>query len=288
MLSRVLAVISSSLGPPAWAGPFLALVVLGLGLWQARRLRSPWRTGVRVLVLLAILTVGLTVRPGRHPTPELAGGSATDPAPGDLPWWMHRFEQLARRVRENPQADVVFLGDSITQRFEHEGQNVWQRFAARFHPLNLGIGGDRTENLLWRLPRLELSALDPKAVVLLIGTNNCGRTSQPPDQIAAGIEAVVAWIRTEWPAAHVVLYAIFPRGAPDDPLRAKVAAVNGAIAHLASDPLVDLVDLGPAFLDAQGRIPLAWMPDRLHLSAAGYEIWARSLRAELEPILSTP
>ena len=113
----------------------------------------------------------------------------------------------------------------------------------------------------------------------MIGTNNLGTAS--PQDVARGIAAVVGSIRTALPKAVVVLNALLPRGRPGDPARAQAAAVNARIAALADGKHVRWVDAGAGFIDGSGTIAPALMPDLLHPSAYGYELWAAALRPVL-------
>jgi len=141
-------------------------------------------------------------------------------------WWLQLHEQKLleknRLVAAGTPPDVVFIGDSITQGWENEGRAVWQRHFAR-HALALGFGGDRTENVLWRLEQGEVDGISPKVVVLMIGTNNAGLRG--PESTAAGVKHLLDQIRQRLPSTKVLLLAIFPRGEkPDDYLRASTSA----------------------------------------------------------------
>lgn len=187
---------------------------------------------------------------------------------------------------------VVFLGDSITQGWGGEGRAEWD---ARFAPLgaaNLGIGGDRTQNILWRIGDGALDGLHPELVVLKIGVNNlweevfqCG-----PDRIAEGVAACVAAVRAQCPNAKVLALGILPtQAAPDQPLRAIVRAVNAHSAALLRSPdgQVRFEDIGAAFLEPDGRISPDVMPDGCHLSPRGYALFADALEPLVRDMLNT-
>jgi lysophospholipase L1-like esterase len=181
--------------------------------------------------------------------------------------------------------DVLFLGDSIAELFPTRGRDVWER---RIAPLgtvcDFGIGGDRTQFVLWRAQHGELDGSGARVVVLMVGTNNLATAT--PENIARGVAAIVGTVRAKLPGAVVVLNALLPRGTPDDPARAKLAAVNARIAALADGTHVRWLDAGPGFVDASGAIAPALMPDLLHPSAEGYGIWATALRPFLLDALS--
>ena len=187
---------------------------------------------------------------------------------------------------------VVFLGDSITQGWGSEGKAEWD---ARFAPLgaaNLGIGGDRTQNILWRIAHGALDGLQPELVVLKIGVNNlweevfvCG-----PNRVADGVAACVAAIRARCPTAKVLALGILPtQAAPDHPLRAIVRAVNARSAAQTptADGRVRFEDIGAAFLEVDGRISTDIMPDGCHLSPRGYARFADALQPLVQAMLTT-
>ena len=175
----------------------------------------------------------------------------------------------------NKPADIVFDGDSITNRWEGTGRTVWaSHFAGR--AADFGIEGDRTENLLWRLSKNQVEGVNPKVVVLMIGTNNSGRDSA--ENIAGGVKAIVEKYEELCPQAHIILMAIFPRGhTPEDGGRHKVEAVNEIIKSLASDH-VSYVDIGPKLLQPDGTLLASMAPDFVHPTEPGYVIWADAIQ----------
>ena len=219
----------------------------------------------------------------------------TQPQPNVWPDAPDAWPQMARALAEdakraNPR--VVFLGDSITQGWGSEGRAEWD---ARFAPLgaaNLGIGGDRTQNILWRLNDGALEGLHPELIVLKIGVNNlweevfqCG-----PDRVADGVAACVAAIRAHCPDAQILALGILPtQAAPDHPLRAVVRAVNARSAALVPtlDGRVRFADIGAHFLEPDGTISTDIMPDGCHLSSRGYALFADALEPLVQEMLNT-
>jgi len=222
------------------------------------------------------------IAPSPYP---LHGTCIPEPRPGlTAAEWRARHDGFVARAR-NGGIDVLFIGDSITDFFPTRGKDVWQREIAPLGSVaDFGIAGDRTQWLLWRVQNGELDGSGARVVVLMIGTNNLG--SATPANVARGIASIVATVRAKLPGAIVILNAILPRGAPDDPLRARTAATNALIAPLADGVQVRWLDAGPGFLNADGTIPPALMPDGLHPSNDGYEIWATALRPVLLDSLS--
>lgn len=205
-------------------------------------------------------------------------------------WWLPRHEEKLAEARKLVAAgrgpEVVFIGDSITQGWEKEGREIWQRHYAGYHALNLGFGGDRTENVLWRLQHGELDGLEPKVAVLMIGTNNTGHRAENPETTAAGIKRLVDEIRQRLPAAKVLLLATFPRGEkPDDSLRDINERVNRIIAGQADGRSIFFLNINAALTGPDGTLSKDVMPDLLHPSAKGYAIWQREMQPLLQELL---
>ncbi|MFT7771591.1 GDSL-type esterase/lipase family protein [Roseateles sp.] len=205
-------------------------------------------------------------------------------------WWLARHETKLAEIRAHGEAgrrvDLVFLGDSITQGWENEGKASWATHFARHNAVALGFGGDRTENLLWRLQHGELDGMSPKAVVMMIGTNNTGDRLEEPALTIAGIQKNLDEIRRRQPQAKVLLLALFPRGEkPDDLMRRHNARINALLPALADGEQVVFLDIGKALTNPDGTLSKDILPDWLHLSPQGYEIWARSLDTTLSPWL---
>jgi lysophospholipase L1-like esterase len=218
--------------------------------------------------------------------PTLRTNAAIVPVPRPQEAPQKRLEELNRRVQAAAgEVDLVFLGDSITQGWEGNGKNVWQRYYASRKPLNLGIGGDRTQHVLWRLDHGDSAGLKPKVVVLMIGTNNSNRDDHPPGEILEGVTAIVRRLREKWPATKILLLGIFPRGATFSEQRGKLLQVNQALAKLDDGRNVFFLEIGAQFIEADGSITKAIMPDALHFSERGYELWAAALEPKLAELL---
>ena len=223
------------------------------------------------------------VSPAPSPVPA-AGPWIAAPRPWSADAWRGQHDAFVARARQGG-VDVLFLGDSIVAFFVTRGSAVWQREIAPLGTVvDFGIEGDRTQFVLWRARNGELDGTNARVVVLMIGTNNLAGAT--PENVARGVAAILDTVREKLPNAIVVLNAILPRGTPDDPLRAKLADVNARLAALADGRHVRWLDASGGFVDAQGAIDPALMPDRLHPSPAGYEVWAAALRPVLLESLS--
>ena len=121
-------------------------------------------------------------------------------------------EQFLDQARKG-NIDLLFLGDSITQGWHNN--EVWKRFYGPRHAANFGIGGDRTQHVLWRIENGEIDGIHPRVAVLMIGTNNAGSNSA--DEIAAGVTAIVQELRKRLPETKVLLLGVFP--AAPSPIR---------------------------------------------------------------------
>lgn len=195
-----------------------------------------------------------------------------------------RHLDINKRVQENQgQAKVIFVGDSITQGWEGNGKAVWAKYYEPRHALNLGIGSDHTQHVLWRLEHGNLDGLKPKAAVVLIGVNNIPDDKNSPRQVLEGVTAVVKSLREKLPQTQVLLLAIFPFREDFCAQRGKALQVNQALRKLDDGQSVRFLDIGHLFIQPDGKIPKDLMRDYLHPSAKGYQIWAEAM----EPMLSS-
>ncbi|MEI6713031.1 MAG: GDSL-type esterase/lipase family protein [Verrucomicrobiota bacterium] len=162
-------------------------------------------------------------------------------------------------------------------------KDIWTKSFGTYTPANFGIGGDKTQHVLWRITNGELDRFAPKTIVLMIGTNNSGADSEVA--IAAGVTKIVKTIREKTPKSKILLLGIFPRGEKPNPIREKINAVNGIIAKLDDKQHVFFLDIGNKFLEPDGSISKEIMPDYLHLSQKGYQIWSDAISATLTELM---
>ena len=208
--------------------------------------------------------------------------------------WYQRHAQVKERLAKQP-ADLVFIGDSITHMFGgqpaspvHRGAAVWDRYYGNRNALNLGFGWDRTQNVLWRLNNGEFENMHPKAVVLLIGTNNRTGTRNAREntsaEIVEGIEAICQTIHAKSPASKIILVGVLPRSPAHfvGPIR----EINRALPKLESLGYVKFLDLWPAFADQDGLPKKELMADTVHPNEKGYRLWAETMEPLLASLLS--
>jgi lysophospholipase L1-like esterase len=211
--------------------------------------------------------------------------AAVVPVPQTESWWTTRHEHTLARLREG-EVDLLFIGDSITQRWDDKGRRIWDAYYGHRRAVNLGFSGDFTEHVLWRLEHGEIDEINPKLVVVMIGTNNTGTRREPPEETAAGIQAILTTLRTRLPNTKILLLGVFPRSASaDDPLRRLNAAINNRIRHYANNQQIFFLDLSQRFLDDQGRLSQDLMPDYLHPNERGYQVWADGMEDVIRKLL---
>lgn len=234
--------------------------------------------------------------PGPTAPPRLVEANSATPKIGN-PEFYEKHARHLRRARSGP-VGLLFLGDSITEGWNGQAE-LWQERYGAHQPANFGIGGDQTHHVIWRIEHGELAAITPKVVVLMIGTNNSAMHSGA--EIAAANTKIIRLIREKLPNSKVLLLAIFPRDARPSPQdgtisdaaradaakrMAAIRVANAELAKLDDGMNVRFLDLGPKFLAADGSIPRAIMPDQLHLSPAGYRIWADAMQPLLDEMMA--
>ena len=192
---------------------------------------------------------------------------------------MARHEKFNERVKQG-NVDLMFIGDSITQGWEGAGKDVWDKYYGKRNAVNLGIGGDRTQHVLWRLDHGNIDGIKPKLAVLMIGTNNSNGADNTAEEIGAGIEAIVKKLREKLPQTKVLILAVFPRGEKPNPQREKNAKASEIASKLADNKKVFFLDIGAKFLAADGTLTKEIMPDLLHLEPQGLRDLGRVDRAE--------
>jgi len=202
-------------------------------------------------------------------------------------------QQLLAKARSGG-IDVYFLGDSITRRWGAldypDFLAHWKKSFYGWNAANFGWGGDRTENVLWRLENGELDGVEPKVIVLLAGTNNVGKEPGDDARIAdvtRGLKAIVDACRRKAPASTIVLTAIFPRN--DNPaVVPTIQRINANLAQMADGKSIRFLDVNPGLADAHGVLVEGMTVDGLHPSLKGYEVWAAGLKPILTELLGPP
>jgi lysophospholipase L1-like esterase len=238
------------------------------------------------------LATGIVLAGGMAMT---AGDDDSRPNPAAIPVNRDnaRHQQLLKLVAKGG-GDVVFLGDSITERWESTGAKVWKEAFAPLKAVNLGVGGDQTGHVLWRIREgKELEPLTPRVAVVLIGINN--PVAHRPEQVAGGVQAIVEELKKQKPHIKVLVLGIFPCslkrqdkavqriGAAD--LQPRVKQINAALAKLHDGKSVFFKDIGSRFLEEDGGLSQQVMSDFLHLGPRGYQIWADAINDDVQKLL---
>ena len=236
---------------------------------------------------LLCLTLTLAVSAGFAAAVAMAADAkqndAVQPVPRQNKWWTDRHESMNKRVAQG-NVDMLLIGDSITHGWEGGGKKVWDEYYAPRNAVNLGIGGDRTQHVLWRLDNGNIDGISPKLAMLMIGTNNSGDNS--PEEIAAGVKAIVEKLRAKLPKTKILILAIFPRGPNDaDPLRQVNMKANKIIAKLADGDMISYLDIGDAFLGPDRTLSKKVMPDLLHLTPESYKTWAEAVEPAVAKVM---
>ena len=204
----------------------------------------------------------------------------------------NRQSLVLQRAKEAPgEYDIEFIGDSITQGWEGGGKNVWAEFYGPRKVINFGVGGDRTEHVLWRFEQGQLDGIKAKVAVVMIGTNNSGKNKDGSDSytdsdILEGVTAIVNQIRARQPDTKVLLLGIFPRAKIFSPQRGRLLEINQALAGLDDGKHIFFLDFGSEFIENDGSISKTIMPDALHPNEAGYKIWATAMEPKLKELLA--
>ncbi len=275
--------------------------------------------GVLVSPFLAALTMGQpaakpaphpAAKPASQPSGQPAGKPAAQPASAEKPsmansaitpvprdkeeWWVKRNDAMNARAKQGAEKGdigVLFIGDSITEGWEGAGKEAWAKHFAPMNAVNLGIGGDRTQHVLWRLDHGNIDGLaSPKAgaapsvAVLMIGTNNSNGKDNTAAEIGEGITAIVKDLRAKLPTTKILILAIFPRGEKPDAQREKNAQASEIASKAADGKMVHYMDIGKTFLSADGTLSKEIMPDLLHLSPKGYEMWAEAIEGKVKEL----
>jgi lysophospholipase L1-like esterase len=231
------------------------------------------------------------------PKQPLPVSSAARPEPQLNPLFLPAHRALLQK-RTQGVIDVYFLGDSITRRWQGtdypEHKQNWDANFHGWNAANFGWGGDTTQNVLWRLEHGELDGVNPKVVVLMIGTNNVGNVPSHDeaariDDISGGIRAILNVVRNKAPRAKVILMGITPRNEDGGTaMMPTIRAINDRIATFADAETVIYINLNDKLADSGGHLFDNVSKDGLHLSIQGYQIWADALKPLLTHWLGSP
>lgn len=205
----------------------------------------------------------------------------------EKPNWMPQHDANVATARKGG-IDLLFVGDSLTKCWVREGRNEWNARFVPLHAADFGISGDCTQHVLWRLQNGELDGIQPKEVVLLIGTNNI-TSGNSPEEIAQAVSAIVAEIRKRLPATRILQLGVLPRReshAHND--RQTIRDINDRLAKLNDGDHLTYLDIGEKFLLPDGNMNKELTTDFCHLTPKGYEVFATAIQPSVNDLLKKP
>jgi lysophospholipase L1-like esterase len=241
------------------------------------------------LLLFCALWFGLNAMAQTPTAPATPASSTTIPDNSRYTTDMNLLPNCQKQLDAiaNQPCDLIFIGDSITQFFPGAAKAIWEKAYGQYHPLDFGIMGDKTQNVLWRLGNMNLKGIKPKVAVILIGTNNVDNT---PQEIADGVKAVIGKTQEIFPGVKIILVSIMPNARAND----KMMAVDAIIRDYADNTSVFYLDLVPVMTPmkktyADGTSADTWKglsKDRLHPDFGGYQLWADAMAPLLTKLMA--
>lgn len=235
-------------------------------------MKTPFRAGLFGILFFSIAFSVFAQHVALNPVSRMGEG-----------WWKGRHEANVAQM-EKGDIDLLMIGDSITNGWNG---NLWEMYYGNRKAINLGFSGDRTEHVLWRLDNLPLDKINPKAAVIMIGTNNIGHNSTNPKETSEGIKAIVDKLQKQYPDMKILLLNVFPRDEkPDGNMRKKVDEINSYLPEIFKGyKNLKLLDINGKFLEKDGTLSREIMPDSLHPREKGYGIWARAIEPYVSEML---
>jgi lysophospholipase L1-like esterase len=247
----------------------------------------------KLLIALTLISCQACAQVSPPAKPRLSASEAFEKQDNGI--FLKHHENFLARAKSGP-VGLLFLGDSITERWK-VAPHIWESYYGKYQPANFGIGGARTQNLIWQIEHGELDGIAPKVAVLMLGTNNS--LDYNAEEIAAADRKIVAMVRARLPQTKILVLGIFPRG-PREPKGGAITqasvdeaakrmqtidAVNRDLAKLDDGKTIRFLDINPVFLGQDGKIPSAIMPDQLHPGPAGYQLWADAMQPLLDSMI---
>ena len=200
--------------------------------------------------------------------------------------WNDFHKLFLERAKQGP-VELLFIGDSILQGWGDAAQkDLWKANFEAYKSANFSIGGDRTQQVLWRIANGELDSISPKVIVLQIGSNNLW-ANDPAEKIADGIKKIVETIRKKLPNSKLLLLGILPaQKSGSDSIREKIKQINAVSATLSAGASVRFLDIGTSLLDSAGNAdPDSYQADFVHLKTKGYETWAKAVKPAIAELM---
>jgi len=241
----------------------------------------------RAAIIIVLMTVSMLA--GSASQQELAfksiegkKHSAITPVRRTGRWWGGRHDAFNERLKKG-NVDLLFIGDSITQGWEKEGEEIWAMYYEPRNAVNMGISGDRTQHVLWRLDHSNFENVSPKLAVLLIGVNNSGDNTA--EEIADGTIAICQRLRTMLPKTKILLLAIFPT--KSESRNQKNATASLLASRIADRRMIHYLDIHHHFLTEKQELTREVMPDGVHPNKNGYKIWAEAVESKIVQLMGS-
>ena len=184
--------------------------------------------------------------------------------------WHSTLEEFAAADKANKPSGrgVLFVGSSTIR--------MWKTMVTDFRDvpviINRGYGGSTLEDSSQMVRQL-VTQYQPSQVMVYAGENDLqeGRT---PTQVLGSMKRLVQAVRAELPGARMAFISIKPSPSRANLLPA-VRVSNLLIAeYLMTQHNAEYIDVYTPMLKADGQPrPELFLPDMLHLNAAGYALW---------------
>ena len=201
-------------------------------------------------------------------------------------WWQAAHRGFTKNTKNNGKnIKIIFFGDSLISGWiednDHShGIKVWKENYEKLSAVSYGIGGDRTEHLVYRAQNGEFDGSNPKVVIVEIGANNMDSNSA--DDIAKGIRTIIDSIHKKLPNTKVLLLGIL---CADKPYNPKIKETNKIIAKFENGKSVRFLNMNSHFEDDKGAIHKDLYTDGEHLTMKGYKLWAQTMNPLLNQML---
>jgi len=234
------------------------------------------------LVAFWMATTTMAEDAAKDATPAPRENTAVIPMPGGSDTWRARHQAMNDRAKEG-NVGLVYIGDSIVGNWRWDGKPVWDHYYAKRQGVILGISGDRTQQVLWRLQHGNIDGISPKLAIVMIGQNN--GPFNTGEEIAEGVTAIVDTLRDKLPETRILVLAIFQRGKTPTPERAVLAKANEIVSRLADGKSVFYLDINDRFVRPDGSIPAELMPDWEHPNEDGHRVWAEAIEPKVAELM---
>jgi len=239
--------------------------------------------------LLSIVLLSGCISREQNAPSEISKNPAAQAVKGEGEWWIERHQTIVCRLEKNP--ELILIGNSIFHSLDHENrQEVWEKYLDQYQTVNMGISGDRTENVIWRLQNGSLENIYPKVAVILIGTNNTDGNHylniSTPEELAGGIWRICEMVAEKLPVTKILIMGILPYGYKPNHRDNINKATNSLVSKFPDrNPNITYTDIGQVYLDTEGKVKKELMPDYLHPNPEGHMLMFETLNEEITRLM---